>query len=382
MNVNKLEVGKEYKNYKTMCMLLEEKPKSGNSKKSQLKEWERYFSFRNEGHKFIIEKIYDDTLDKIENRGGARHFLSHAERMDQILLYIIYKEKTNGELFLSFISLLREMNMVNKNYKFANNNKKKAATYLNINLNVLEEFFDISRKTFRNNIESMLNRLENKSLIFWSKVKTICIIDVNAEINTLGYIKVDTEVITDEYENEEIIIHDTYETNKVYRPAEKEEIELILQIEGDVMDDLKCRNKQELIVKNKWNEFNQLVNKRLRQEANILFYYDSYQIIRNMDRIEKELYDNNTYKLEKSMLNSDVQKQLELNMFKRANKANEKKPIEKYNKKIIMRSDENYVTEGMELIHSFIDTEHIDITDKIKRTIPEEKIVHFEKDIS
>lgn len=47
------------KNYKVMCELLGEQVTTGNAKKAQLKEWERYFSFERQGQKFLIGEIYD-----------------------------------------------------------------------------------------------------------------------------------------------------------------------------------------------------------------------------------------------------------------------------------------------------------------------------------
>lgn len=54
MNIDKLELGLEVKNYKAMCKLLDEPiiVTRGNSKKSQLNEWSRFFSWEKEGQKF------------------------------------------------------------------------------------------------------------------------------------------------------------------------------------------------------------------------------------------------------------------------------------------------------------------------------------------
>ena len=52
------------KNYKMMCELLREEEKTGNSKKSQNKEWKRYFDFEREGQRYIIKEIYSVPLPK------------------------------------------------------------------------------------------------------------------------------------------------------------------------------------------------------------------------------------------------------------------------------------------------------------------------------
>ena len=64
MNLNNIETGMVVKNYKEMCSLLEEDSLAGNSKVSQLKEWERYFDYDKQGHKFVINEVYAQPLPK------------------------------------------------------------------------------------------------------------------------------------------------------------------------------------------------------------------------------------------------------------------------------------------------------------------------------
>ena len=65
-----LDTNKTFKNYKELCAYLGETPTTANSKKAQIKEWERYFSFRKEGQKIIITEVFDTPKDKVDNRGG------------------------------------------------------------------------------------------------------------------------------------------------------------------------------------------------------------------------------------------------------------------------------------------------------------------------
>ena len=65
---NKLHTNDIFKNYKELCECLGEPVKNGCSKKSQMKEWERYFSYRKEGNKFIITEVFDTPKDKTDNR--------------------------------------------------------------------------------------------------------------------------------------------------------------------------------------------------------------------------------------------------------------------------------------------------------------------------
>ena len=45
-----------------MCQLLGEDVKTSNSKKAQLKNWERFIAWNQSGYKYIITDIYDEPL--------------------------------------------------------------------------------------------------------------------------------------------------------------------------------------------------------------------------------------------------------------------------------------------------------------------------------
>lgn len=70
LDTNTLKINDAFKNYKELCAYLGEEPKKANSKVAQIKEWERYFSFRKEGQKIIITEVFDTPQEKIDNRGG------------------------------------------------------------------------------------------------------------------------------------------------------------------------------------------------------------------------------------------------------------------------------------------------------------------------
>ena len=65
LDTNTLKVNQIFKNYKELCAYLGEEPKTANSKKAQLKEWERYFTFIKEGQKIIITEVFDIPKDKV-----------------------------------------------------------------------------------------------------------------------------------------------------------------------------------------------------------------------------------------------------------------------------------------------------------------------------
>lgn len=67
------------KNYKVMCKLLCEKEKSGSSRESQHKEWDRYFGYTKQGFKYIVTEVYNTPKEKVDGRSkgnGTTHGLS------------------------------------------------------------------------------------------------------------------------------------------------------------------------------------------------------------------------------------------------------------------------------------------------------------------
>ncbi|MEY9867734.1 hypothetical protein ABIE66_003113 [Peribacillus sp. B2I2] len=66
--------------------------KTGYSKQAQLKEWEGYFTYLKDKNKFIIKKILDDPIVKVEHRGGNNK-LAYADKMYEMLTYILSKQE-------------------------------------------------------------------------------------------------------------------------------------------------------------------------------------------------------------------------------------------------------------------------------------------------
>ena len=371
MNTKNINPGDIFKNYKAICEALGVNPKTGKSKQLQLKDWGRYFTYSKDGYNFIINEIYDTPLEKTDDRGGAHNLLSHSQKMDDTLTYIL-NSQPNGELFMTMNRLLETMKMINSNYRFGNHNKRKVSNYLNIEEAFVEEFFNITKRTLKSNIESMLNRLESKALIYWYKVKMVCVASSELHTNELGSVKVKYEVVTDDFDNENIKLSTESSEELSYRVATDEEIKLISVIEGKILDELKCKNKQELVVKNRWETFRKRVNEILTDKANIIFYYDSYKILRNEDRLAKvaDKVDITSTLCNSDLfgLNEDVQNQLLANATKR----NEKSALEfvmgNKNSRNKMRSNHDYIGFNKELIDNFIDSSHENIIDDLKQT--------------
>ncbi len=101
------------KNYREMCLLLNEQENAGNSKKSQIKRWKRFFAFKREGQKFIVTKVYDNPLKPIIVRRNKKGVYFHYIKP---LLLRLLAENEYGLINTSKKMLYDNLGMINVNY--------------------------------------------------------------------------------------------------------------------------------------------------------------------------------------------------------------------------------------------------------------------------
>ena len=115
VDTSNLVIGMVIKNYKELCKILVEDVLEGNSKKAQLKEWERYFLWEKKGQKFIILDIYDEPLPKKDDRQNRNIYVQYIE---VILMKLLSKQKNNKYVFyITTNQLWKLLGMINNDYK-------------------------------------------------------------------------------------------------------------------------------------------------------------------------------------------------------------------------------------------------------------------------
>ena len=71
IKIEVLTSGKTFKNYKVLCRELGlEVKRSGDSRKAQFKELERYCTYSKVGHSIIIEEVFEQPLQKMKRQGN------------------------------------------------------------------------------------------------------------------------------------------------------------------------------------------------------------------------------------------------------------------------------------------------------------------------
>lgn len=121
MNLEKIYVGMEVKNYPEMCILLGEEILAGNSKRAQNNNWKRFFRWEKKGQKFIIAEIYDKPFPE-----RVRSDEIYSEHVMTVLSYRLKDERGFAGTF-STTQLLRMCGFVSPDWDDSEMLKKLAS---------------------------------------------------------------------------------------------------------------------------------------------------------------------------------------------------------------------------------------------------------------
>lgn len=371
LNISNIKVGDTFKNYKVLCEALGEKTKTGNAKKSQINEWERYFLYSKQGNKFIINEIYDKPKPKNDLRSEGNNVSIYMEDIENLILDLLGQERNKGKLFLSRNMLLKELKMINENYTYYRNRKIDLSKFMNIHIEEINDFYESSNSTFKSNLETALNRLQRQSLIYWSYALTVCYIDTSAPTTETGRIKAVKRTYTND-KGETVTTYDTVKPVQelAYRKATDEEIRIIIEIEKDLLEEYKCKNKSDLYKQGKLEEYYNRVKEILFDRTNIIFYYNSFEILFNDRHIQERLEEIQLEELEKwqrqNYLNFHVINKLNENAGTRHEKAKDDCLLygfdfEAIPSKLKQRANNNYTDNNYKLSDTLINKEQIEL---------------------
>ena len=79
MKIENLKVGQVLKNYKVLCEALGIEVKSGNTKKAQIKDLERYLTYTKDKNSFVITEIFKTPKPKEENKRGENKYINYEQ---------------------------------------------------------------------------------------------------------------------------------------------------------------------------------------------------------------------------------------------------------------------------------------------------------------
>lgn len=324
-----LKTGMMIKNYKELCGVMGWKITTGKSKKLQMEELKRLCRFHKSGNSFIIDEVYETIIEKVDLRTNGNNNI-YGENLQQMIIDMCSTTELSEEhkyIHMSMSKILLVFNMINQNYLIGRDNMYRLSKSREIPIETIYDFYDTSFTNAKNNVMRALAKLQNKFLI-------------NYKEDIMLILK-----------------------NGTYRIANHDDILLITKFESLVADEMKVKDKRQVFLQRKWNEFKKKVNEGLLSESDICGYYKVITIYTG-DRFRKLVLeakekDNIIKKLNISMIESNI---------KSAKKRHERalsscKTFDKDEN----RKQKDYVSQSKELIGITIDKKcPFDLSNELK----------------
>lgn len=248
MNITNISEGQIFKNYKVLCEELGEPVRNGKSKKLQLEDWNRYFEFSKSGNSFIITKIHETPIDKIDGRGKKSIYSNAIQLLITDLL-----ARRHGYITISKNKLMTNIGMTNVNYGECGKQVKKLSKYIDMDEKMIYDFYNINNTNLTGILETALDNLQDKSIIMYNRIIKVC------EIGRY-----------------------------TPRVATKYEVARIMECEKETLEELGFESKSKVRVSNKWTTFQKESQNKLGKITEIKYYYSAYEIIINEKYIEQE----------------------------------------------------------------------------------------------
>lgn len=250
MNLEKIEVGMIVKNYKEMCELLGEKTKGGDSKKAQLKEWNRYFRYSKDGNKFIIEEIYEEVKDKNNNHGGSRYNV-YGDVIQLLILNLLGREK--GVMTIGKNKLQTLIGMTNYNFNTGRSKMEDLAKILETSIYTVQDFYNTNEDNLKSAIENSLRILNDKRIISY-----------------------------------EITLKGKVSGSSHYRDLTDDEKDLVLLVEGRVLKQMGYDRISDVRCTSDWKGYKEKCLNLFKELTSLDYYFDAYKLWVNKDFAEEE----------------------------------------------------------------------------------------------
>ena len=374
-----LREGLIIKNYKVLCEeYLDVKPTKGACRKYHFKELERYCDYHKEGQKIIIDKVFECVKEKIDMRGKQDN--NTAPYVENIKLNIIGElltKGTNGKYVVGKGVLLRNVGLTNINYSYCKRRQNKLATYLEINKEIVNDYYNSVDSMLLGNLEKALKDLSNQKIIQYNTTLMLC-------KNIITNITYEHTTRIDEFDEEIEIVKPIVQSDVIYVEATDEERSIILEVENDILKEMNEKRLTDIILKGKSKEYYSRCYKEIRKNIkDINFYFQAYDIIylfnNLVEYLEKNGYDDWSNELSKNqseIINTGAMNKIINNATKRQEKAikeNSKGFGIKHDEKIRIRIDENYIPTYKKINKSIIDINSKNIKEEVKKSTKKKK---------
>ena len=263
-----LEIGMVVKNYKEMCKLLGEQPTTGNSKKAQMKNWERYFEITKVkgSQKMMVSDIYDEPLAVVDGRSQGNNSI-YVKSIEVVLLYYLSQQKGYTATFTK-AKMWKMLGMVNQHYKTLPNSELKKIDYVITDYEI-NHFYQRCDNKLTNILFSAMNNLKHRFVI--------------------------------EFEEQVVCV----DTNNHYILADDRMKKNILSLKYQVRKEMGFESEQQIYLKMKAAEFYKAVNYYLNKLYGYKYTFKQYKIIFNQNIVMEEI-PRIEQEFQKTLLNDNI----------------------------------------------------------------------------
>jgi len=352
LELNNLELNKEYKNKNEVCKLLGiEKAKGGRNIKYQDIEIARYIKLeKSTGHKLIVTEIYTEIKDKIDNRGkseGSRNNNSiYTENSSTLLLEHLNKlrkQKNSIILYATTKQLAHGIGLINNNYATATYDKEKFRNFMFnknrfANYMARKDVFDVLYSIVKPVIVNALEKLQKDKYIKYTQ-------------GYLIYFK-----------------HITGNKSIDVRKSNTEENRIIKNIQVKVLKELGIEDAKSLRNNNKLQDkYYKKVEELVKEKIEMQYFVTGFEITMLIERIK----DDTNIKEIKKILNDIIFERATIKIRKKINiskdlmKGFSKIKLNRWDKE---RTDCTYLFESEEILRSLVKLDYQDISNLIKET--------------
>lgn len=272
-----LSIGQVFPNYTQLCKALNEKITNGRSKELQLQNWQRFFEFTRDGHKFTITKIYDKEVPKEDKRKDGNNSI-YVDYIMYLLMIYFSKQKGYTATFYK-TSLYKILGITNRNYSenLPNNEKRKIINkYDDINKYDIDDFFSRTPPKLEKILFTALNNLKRRCLLDYFREYTIL-----EPVNKNGL------------------------TEYTSRTATKPEVKEILDIRHSVLEEMGLKTMWQVRAQNKLDEFYSMVNEIQFERHGWYRVFVQYKIVFSKENIIKDI-DSVREDIQRKLLNQSV----------------------------------------------------------------------------
>lgn len=216
---------KSYKNWKEICEAMEWKAICGNYKKARLKDLESICKYHKEGQKIVIDEIYENPIEKNDNRkNNGGHNTSKLPEIQRLIVYnLVSYYDIDKDIYMSISEMIGSVankyideegiGLYTGDYKLWKKKKNAISLKFKIDIQTVIDFYSMVDISMKGYVKTALN---NTKGLTW----------------TYGYV---------------VSKHGEYK-NEIKEASEKE-VAAIKEEEQNVLKEMNIKNIQQVILK-------------------------------------------------------------------------------------------------------------------------------------